>query len=290
MKVKVAFMNLSYLIFLNEQTPQPIKLIQQLLYNTSLIQDDHFMNFSGSNCLKYLLLIVQRTDQYFKENNSISSTLMMDIQHWIIQTIRKSKKSLHQEITYLLKLINPPSFHLLLPVKQFIFNELANILLENNQQNTDFWDRISLLSIIIKCIDNDNLENYQLPYHSSAIADDNADHIIIDLFFFYLRRLANNAIIQPALINKILLSRLSKINNANRIPIAEKIFNQLKEFFILQTTALLLCQTNLDQHDQQTINHILTAVINQYLRIEVPVIQLSNYVQFFCSIITTKQS
>ncbi|CAF1180009.1 unnamed protein product [Adineta steineri] len=287
MKVKIEFMNLSYLIFLNEQTPQPIKLIQQLLYDTSLIQDKHFMNFSGSNCLKYLPLIVERIDQYFKENNS---TLMMDIQQWIIETIKKSKRSSDQEIICLLKFINQPSCHLLLPMKQFIFDELANILLENNQQNTDFWDRISLLSIIIECIDNDNLGNYQLPYHPSAITDGNANHIIVDLFFFYLRRLASNAIIQPALVNKILLSRLPKINDAQRIPIAEKIFNQLKEFFILQTIALLLCQTNLDQHDQQTINHILTTVINQYLGIEAPVIQLSNYVQFFCSIIITKQS
>ena len=64
----------------------------------------------------------------------------------------------------------------------------------------------------------------------------------------------------------------------------------MKEFFILQTTALLLCQTDLTNQDQRIINNILRTVIDQYLTIETPVVQLSNYVQLFCSIIITKRS
>ena len=276
MKVKIEFMNLIYFILLNEKTPEPIKLIQQLLNDTSLIQDDidgRHINFEGSSCLQLLPSIIQTIDQYFKENNVNNGTLMIDIQQWIISTLKGSKGSSHQQIISLLKFLNQSTCHLSLPMKQFIFDELMNISIENSRQNrvnvhrqlTDFLEHISLLSIIMECLINENLENYQIPYHPSVINNENQNYILIDLFYFHLRRLINDEKIRPDLINKILLSTLPKINNARRIPIAEKIFKQLKEYFLLQTTALLLCQTDLNNEDQQRINNILMTVINQYL-------------------------
>ncbi|CAF4496678.1 unnamed protein product, partial [Didymodactylos carnosus] len=301
MKTKIEFMNLVYLILLNEKTPQPIKLIQQLLNDTSLLQDDidgRHIKFDGSSCLQLLSTIIQTIDRYFEENNDNNGTLMIDIQQWIIATLKGSKRSSHQEIISLLKFLNQPACHLSLPMKQFLFDELANISIENSRQNrmnaqrqfTDFWDRISLLSVIMECITNENLENYQIPYHPSVITDVNQNYMLIDLFYFHLQRLTNDEKIRPDLINKILLSSLPKITNVHRIPIAEKVFKQLKEYFLLRTTALLLCQTDLNNEDQQRINNILMTVISQYLTIPTPLVQLSNYVELFCSIIIIKRS
>ncbi|CAF3150845.1 unnamed protein product, partial [Rotaria sp. Silwood2] len=298
-KIKIEFMNLVYLILLNEKTPQPIKLIQQLLNDTSLMQDDidgRHMNFEGSSCLQLLSRIIKTIEKYFEENNSNSGTLMMDIQQWIIATLKGSKGTSQPQIISLLKFLNQPTCHLSLPMKQFLFDELIEILIENSRQNrinahrqfTDFWDRISLLSIIMDCITNENLENYQIPYHPSVITDINQNYILIDLFFFHLRRLISYEKIRVDLINKILLTMPPRINNAHEI--AEKIFKQLKEYFLLHTTALLLCQSNLNNENQQRLNNIIMTVINQYLIISIPVIELNNYVQLFLSIIITKQS
>ncbi|CAF4753267.1 unnamed protein product, partial [Rotaria sp. Silwood2] len=293
MKLKIEFMNLVYLILLNEKTPQPIKLIQQLLNNSSLIQDDmenYHINLYGSSCLQLLTYIIQTIDQYFEKSNSNISTLMIDIQQWIISTLKGSNHSSHQEIITLLKFLNQPTCHLSLPMKQFLFDELVNISIENNRQLTSFWDRLCLLSVIIECITNENIENYQIPYHPSIIKNENQNYILIDLYFFHLRRLANDETIRSDLINKILLSSLPKINDVQQIPLAQKIFQQLKEYFILHCTALLLCKIDLNNQDQQRLNHILMTVINQYLIIPLPILQLSNYVELFCSIIITKRS
>ncbi|CAF3300646.1 unnamed protein product, partial [Rotaria sp. Silwood2] len=301
MKLKIEFMNLVYLILLNEKTPQPIKLIQQLLNNSSLIQDDmenYHINVYGSSCLQLLTYIIQTIDQYFEKSNSNNSTLMIDIQQWIISTLKGSKRSSHQEIITLLKFLNQPTCHLSLPMKQFLFDELVNISIENNRQDrmnnhrqfTSFWDHLCLLSLIIECITNENIENYQIPYHPSIITNENQNYILIDLYFFHLRRLANDETIRLNLINKILLSSLPKINDVQQITLAQKIFQQLKEYFLLHCTALLLCQIDLNNQDQQRLNHILMTIINQYLTIPLPILQLSNYVELFCSIIITKRS
>ncbi|CAM4822618.1 unnamed protein product [Rotaria magnacalcarata] len=301
MKIKIEFMNLAYLILLNQKTPQPTKLIQQLLHDTSLAEDDidgRHIHFEGSSCLQLLSTIISVIDRYFEENNGNNGTLMMDIQQWIISTIKTSKGSSQQEIIFLLKFLNQSSCHLSLSMKQLLFDDLATILTENSRQNrmnahrqfTDFWDRISLLSVIVECLTDENLENYQIPYHPSVITNVNQNHMIIDLFFFHLRRLVNDEKIQTELINKILLSSLPKINNTQRISIAEKVYKQLKEYFLLQTTALLLCQVDLNTQDQQRINSILMTVINQYLTIATPVVQLSRCIEHFFSIIITKRS
>ncbi|CAF3611238.1 unnamed protein product, partial [Rotaria socialis] len=80
------------------------------------------------------------------------------------------------------------------------------------------------------------------------------------------------------------------INNTHRSSIAENVFKQLKEYFALQTTALLLCQSDLNTQYQQRINSILTTVINQYLTIATPIVQLSHYVEHFCTIIINQRS
>jgi hypothetical protein len=183
-------------------------------------------------------------------------------------------------------------------MKQFLFDQLANLYIQSkqpcriglNRQKNDFWDRISLLPIIIECLSNGNLENYQIPYHPSVISNTNQNQTLIDLYFFHLQRLTNDEIIKSDLINKILLSKSPPINNRNLIPMAEIIFKKFKDYFILQTTALLLCQLDLRNHDQQRLDRILTAIINQYLRIDRQPIQLTKHLKLFFSIIIVKRS
>ncbi|CAF3848620.1 unnamed protein product [Rotaria sp. Silwood1] len=302
MKVNIEFMSFVYLILLNEKTPQPIKLIQKLLNDTSLIQDGgdgRHRNLEESSCLKLLPTIIQTIDQYFKENNANNGTLMMDIQQWILATLKVSKGSSYQEIISLLKFLNQPTCHLSLPMKQLIFDELIKILIEISQQKRlnvpqqqfiDAWDRISFLSVMTECIDDETLENYQIPYHTSVINNTNQNHMLMDLLFFHLRRLINNERIRPSFINKILLSNLPRINDANRVAIADKVFKQLKDYFILLTTGLLLCQPDLDNEDQQKINQIIGTVIDQYLIIPKPFVQLSKNLELFFSVIVAKKS
>ncbi|CAF4347849.1 unnamed protein product, partial [Rotaria magnacalcarata] len=112
LKIKIEFMNLAYLILLNQKTPQPTKLIQQLLHDTSLAEDDidgRHIHFEGSSCLQLLPTIISVIDRYFEENNGNNGTLMMDIQQWIISTIKTSKGSSQQEIIFLLKFLNQSS-------------------------------------------------------------------------------------------------------------------------------------------------------------------------------------
>jgi hypothetical protein len=159
-----------------------------------------------------------------------------------------------------------------------------------NRRNTDFWDRIILLPIICESITDPNLQNYQLPYHPSIFTNDNQKQTLFDLFFFHLRRLANDEMINYQLINKILMSGLPPINDRRLQPTVEIIFKQLKDYFSIQMTALLFCEKDLDNHDQQKINHILHTIIEKYLSIDPQPIKLSKHVELFLSAIITKRS
>ncbi len=296
-KGQIEFMNLAYLIFLNEKIPEPKQLVLKLLQNTLLI-DNQNINSETSICLQFLPIIIKTIHEYFEDNNANNSTLLIDIQQWIILTLKTSNQSYRQEIIYLLKFLNQPTCQLSLPMKQFLFDELANIYFESikqnrigiNKQNIDFWDRICLLSVIIQCLSDVNLQNYQIPYHPSVIINENQNQILIDLFFFYLQRLVNDEMITCELINKILLSTLPQINDRRLISTADIIFKQLKDYFVLQTTALLLCQTDLNNHDQQRLDRMIIAVLGEYLIIDPQLIQLNKHLELFLSIIITKRS
>ncbi|CAF4449349.1 unnamed protein product [Rotaria sp. Silwood2] len=96
--------------------------------------DGHHINFDGSSYLQLLSTIIQSIDQYFKENNNNNTTLMIDIQQWIITTLKVSKGSSNQEIIFSFKFLNESTCQLSLPMKQFLFDELINVLIENNSR------------------------------------------------------------------------------------------------------------------------------------------------------------
>jgi hypothetical protein len=300
-KSQIEFMNLAYLIFLNEKLPESKELVLQLLHDTSLLHDDidgRNINYETSICLKLLPTIINTIHKYLENQNLKNSTLMIDIQQWIISILKSSKQSCEQEIKYLFEFLNQPSCQLSLSMKQFLFDELINILFKlrrqnrpgSNKQNMDFWDRVPLLPIISECITDGNLQNYQISYHPSIITDTNQKQTLFDLFFFHLKRFANDETINCQLINKILMSSLPLINDKPVISIVEIFFKQLKDYFSIQMTALLFCEKNLNNHDQQKLNQITNKIIDKYLLIDPQSVQLNKDLKLFLSIIITKRS
>ena len=302
MRVKshIEFMNLAYLIFLNEKTPQVKGLISRLLTETKLIQDDidgRMINMGGSICLKLLSTIINTIDQHLRENNAEKSTTMIDIQHWIISTLKSSNESCEPEIKELLKFLNQPTNQLSLSMKQFLFDELMNILFQRQRQNQpggnkqkfDFWDRLKLLPTISACIGDENVLNYQLPYHPSIV---NERQTLFDLFFFHLRRIASEDAVSSQLIHKIVMSTLPTTTDRRLVPIVEKIFGNLKDYFVIELTAVLFCEKDLNklEEQQQQINNTLNKVINGYLAVDAQSTTFSPHVQHFLATIITKRS
>jgi hypothetical protein len=285
-KSRIEFMNLAYLIFLNEKTPEPQELVLNLLKDT---------NFNTESvCLKLLPKMIDIIHQYLENKNIDNSTLIIDLQQWILSIL----KSMTGEINFLFKYLNQSTCRLSLGMKQFLFDELINISLKfkqnKNKQTVDIWDRLDLIPTILQCITNvDLLENYQIPYHPSRLSDHNdlqTRPILLDLYFFHLRRRMTNETITCKLIKKGMLLKLPKIDNRHLKPFAENLFKQLKDYFRLKIIALLLCQTNIYDDELNQINSILSAIIAELLLIDQQPIQLNNHLKLFLSTIISKKS
>ncbi|CAF4215359.1 unnamed protein product, partial [Rotaria sp. Silwood2] len=291
-KNQIEFMNLAYLIFLNDKIPEQKKLVSHLLNNTHLI-DNNF---------KQLPTIIQYLNEYFTNQNINGSTLMIDLQQWIISILKVSKKSCKQEINYLLNYLNQPTCQLTLTMKQFLFDELAKLSLEYNQKNQslsnqpkfDYCDRIVLLlPIVIECIsDEDLLQDYQLPYHPSVVNDKNElkRQSLLDLLFFHIKRFCNDQTNSGELVNKAMMLTPPKIKEKRHVSVAQKVFTQLKDYFRLRSTALLLCKTDLDDYSQDIINNVMPKIIKDYLSINQQDNKLNNHLQLFLSTIISKYS
>ena len=279
-KSQIEFMNLAYLIFLNETTCEPQELILNLLKETK------FTN--KSNCVKLLPKIIDTIQEYFQRKNIENSTLIIDLQQWISSILTKT-----QEITFLFQYLNQSTRQLSLGMKQFLFDELIHLSLKFKQQNktkSDLWDRFDFIPTILECISNPELlENYQIPYHPSALP---ADHdfdtrpILLDLYFFHLRRQMTNETITWALLKKGMLLKVPPIKNNPLKPFVENLFKQLKDYFRLKMIALLLCETNTNDYDTRTLSTIVT----ELLSIDQQPIKLHDHLQLFLSMIITKQS
>ena len=227
-------------------------------------------------------------------NTLSKTTLILDVQQWIISILKSTNESYRDEIFSLFKYLNQPTSSLALPSKELLFNELADInskYLQRNQMIKDTWDRILLLPIMIQCASVENsLENYCLPYHPSVIIEGNTPSILLDLFFSYLKRLMTNELINCALINKIIQSTAPSHENRQLKPLIDVVFRQIKDYFLIQLTALLLCQTDRSAEDQADVDPILLYMINNYLSIQNNATKLSEPLQNFLSVIVSKFS
>ncbi|CAF1513265.1 unnamed protein product [Adineta ricciae] len=288
-KDEIDFMNLAYLIFLNDKTPQPKQLVAHLLKN--LHQNHH--HAMKSMYLKLIPKIIELIQNYLDEHHIINSTLMIDVQQWIILMLKSTTDSCKDEIKDLFHDLNQSSFPLSLPMKQFLFDELANLYLRESERTgrdkLACWNRgIILLPVIIECIDqhDDVLKNYHLPSHPSMISTDEQRQSLFDLFFFHLQRSVNNELITCNFVNKIIQSKLP--NQYSRT--TRDIFKPIHIYFIVKLTAVLLCQSNISADNQAALDRITRATISSYLTLNNDVTQLSDNLQLFLSTIISKRS
>ena len=187
-------------------------------------------------------------------------------------------------------------------MKQFLFDELTNIYLESIRQNrgtqqnkekSDVWDRIHLLPIVIECISNENLlQDYRLPYHPSVVNNNNVQErpILVDLFFFHLRRHANDEIIKYELINKIMMSNITQLQVKQRSPAVEALFEQFRNYFLLRFTGLLLCETALTDEDVEGLQRIMQTLIKNHLSIDPEQVRFGHNLELFLATIISKRS
>ncbi|CAF3595248.1 unnamed protein product [Adineta steineri] len=180
-------------------------------------------------------------------------------------------------------------------MKQFLFDELANLYLlepeRNNKPKLDCWDRgIKLLPLIIESIGNDDLlKNYHLPYHSLVLTENNQQPLL-DLFFFYFQRSINEQVVTTNLLNKIMQSKLSNTRNQRFTTAVQNIFQQLQIYFLLKLTAEILCQSNIPLADRTILDRIIKTIINNYLTTAEDMTELNEYLQLFFATIISKRS
>ena len=302
-KARIEFMNLAYLIFLNEKTPSPKELVSHMLQHVypehEQNADQHAMN-DKSIYPQRLPKIIDCVHRYFEAKNTDHSTLMVDLLQWIVAILRSSPKAYREEIISLWKYLNEPTCQLTWPMKQFLFDELANLYLETLRQNRgqqnrsekDIWDRvILLLPMLIECAWNEqSLPKYQVPFHPSVIIGDDQRSTLLDLFFFYLKRSIVNETIHGELVNKIIQSMAPSSTIRNQTSTSVAIFKQLKSYFLVHLTGLLVCQPDASPDDQHMTQRILTTTIDAYLPIEGQPVELSQPLQIFLSTIISKRS
>ncbi|CAF3718863.1 unnamed protein product [Rotaria socialis] len=287
-KSQLEFMNLSYLIFLNDTISEPHQLITILLKETNINR--------SSVCLRLLPKMADIIYRHLTDKNIANSTLFIDLQQWAIALLKSIKQPSKQDIYFLLKYIDQSTCPLSLAMKQFLFDELINILLQiedPNKQYFDIWDRFKMIPHLIECISNVDLENYKIPYHPSIVSDNNdlqTRQILFDLYFFHLRCQMTNESITTSLINKGMLLRLPTIQNRRLIPIGENLFKQLKDYLRIKMIALLLCEIILNKNELDDVNRIMSTIINEFLLIDEQSTQFNNYLELFLSTIILKKS
>ncbi len=290
-KNQIEFMTLAYSIFLNETTSEPQELVSTLLRKTNFNE--------SSNCLRLLPDMTDIIHQYLERKNIHNSTLMIDLHQWIIAILNSIKNQSKANIQFLFKYLDKSPCQLSLSMKQFLFDELINISLnlKNKQkikQTVDIWDRLDLIPSLLECTSNlDLLQDYQIPYHPSTFYDNDdlqTRPILLDLYFFHLKRQLNNETITWKLVNKGMLLKPPKIKDIRLTPIVDNLFSQLNNYIRLRMIALLLCETNMLDNELNDANRVLTAIIPELLSIDQQPTELDDHLQLFLSTIITKKS
>ncbi len=288
-RCQIELMNLAYLIFLNEKTVEPQELVTNLLREVQLNP--------RSDCLTLLPKIIEIIYQYIQEKNLQNFTLMIDVQQWVISICKSFTQPSEQVVRSLLTYLNQSTVHISLEMKQFLFNQLIDLLLQMKQTSKsiiDLWDRFDLIPILVECIsDVNHCEHYQIPFHPSiGTVDDRKETKVplFDLYFFYLRAQMKQDSITPNLLNKGMLLRLSKIGKAEKMPMAENLFKQLNNYFLSIMMALLLDRTDLNQDDNDTILRMFSTMVHGLLSVDSSAVHLSHSLQRFLATIISKHS
>ena len=91
------------------------------------------------------------------------------------------------------------------------------------------------------------------------------------------------------LINKGMFLKLQNIQNNNLKNITESLFKQLRDYFLMVMTALLLCEINMNDDKMNDINNIMSTIIGEILFIDAESNEFNDNLQLFLSIIISKR-
>ena len=298
---RIEFMNVAYLILFNDKTPHPKALITRLMDSTGVADEEVGARLGGrAEYGERFALIIQCVHQYFLDNHADDASLMLDIQQWIVTTLKSTKQHCQEEILRLFSYINEIDCPLSWSIKKFLFDELSDLYIEQvrttRAQPTktikDSWDRLThLLPILIERIEQRNaLENYRLPHHPSTMDQAAPRAALLDLLFFYIKRTITEEMINCALINKIIISRSPAVRDRNQMKPVDHVFKQFKDYFLVYLTGLLICEPNIREGDQHTFERILQAIIPDYLLVAGDLVQLTPAQEIFFSTIISKRS
>lgn len=298
-RFRIEFMSFAYFILLNENLTKPEELIGRLLQQFEFLQENERNDHGRQQKSPYIERypsIIETINKYIEEKNLSKSTLMIDVQQWIISILKSTTNDSYREgILSLFKYLNQPMCSLAFPIKEFLFDELTDIYLRyipRHEKMTDTWDRLTLLlPTIIRCAyDGTTLENYSLPYHPSLVTDGSTPALLLDLFFSQLKRLMNNELPRSKFINRIIQSTPPTIDLPQLRLSVKNVFQQIQDYFLVQLTALLFCQSDRSDEDRADVNRILLYVIEKYLSIQTDAVKLSEPLQNFLSTIVSKCS
>ncbi|CAF1299608.1 unnamed protein product [Rotaria magnacalcarata] len=287
-RCQIELMKLAYLIFLKENILQSHELVTNLLEGIQLN--------ARSDCLRLLPKIIEIIYHFIQEKNLENLTLMIDVQQWVISICKSSTQPSEQVLRSLLTYLNQSTIHISLAMKQFLFDQLADLFLQmkqNSKLTIDLWDRFNLIPMLTECVsDIDHIEHYRIPFHPSIDAGNDREktHIpLFDLYFFHLRGKMKHDSITPKFLNKGMLLKLSKTVNEKE-PLAENLFKQLKNYFLSIVMALLIFCSDTTADAENEVLGMFTIMIQELLFLDSTVLQLSDYVQLFLSTGISKHS
>ncbi|CAF1276204.1 unnamed protein product, partial [Didymodactylos carnosus] len=296
-RFKIDFMHLSYLILMNEKTPTPIVLVAYLL-------NENAIDVGPNSCLSILSSIIELINEYFDEKNCNCSTLMIDVQQWIISILKTTSiDDVQEQIDYLLKYLNETR-QLQLPMKQFLFDQLANIIMEQKQKKLREHkkpraDTLSLIKVLLPFVVQrlpDKITKdfqYVLPYHPFVItnADDRDEYTLIDLFFFHIRNRLDDEVIKYEFLNNIMLLKptTSTIKKKSLVAVVENLYRLIKDYLLIRGTALLLCDEKYDEYSAQCCR-LIQSIIQTYLPFDQQQNRLTDNMKLFLSTIIMKRS
>ena len=295
---QIQFMRLSYSILLDETIADPAQLVAQLLDLQLRGQTRTSINNNESTYLKILPLIFNTINQYFENRNeterSGGCTLMIDFQKWIITILRASTQRSQDDIDNVFVCLGDPKCRFAMPVKQLLFDELADLMLPKSPSNpTSAMDRIEyLLPTVIQCTsDKNQLQNYQIPYHPCVLEQNQGNRsILLDLFFFHIDQHFHENTINLELINEWMALKPPRNSNREIASCIQVICQQLRDYFLVCSTALYLCETKSDDTNFDEFSERLRFLIDKYLLIDPTTLQLSAQLKLFLSKIISKRS
>lgn len=295
---QIEFMRLSYSILFDESIVDSAQLVAQLLDHQPRDQTTSGINNNESTYLEKLPVIFNTINQYIDHRNetehSGGCTLMIDFQKWISTILRTSTQRSEDDIKNVFNCLDDSKCKFSMPIKQLLFDELADLIIPKSSIDlTPLMDRIEyLLPTVIQCTSEKSLlQNYQIPYHPCVLEQHQDKRpILLDLFFFHIDHHFHENAINLEQIEEWMVLKAPRTKNPEIDSYIQVICKQLKDYFLVCSTALYLCETKLADANFEAFSERLRSVINTYLLIDPSTLQLSAHLNLFLSKIISRRS